>query len=70
MKNPLKSCHLLFLVHRVYGIQNDCLDLTLNEFSMIFKTLHSSKRYSQKCSTKKSKELEISQAAVHCFPYR
>ena len=53
MKNPLKSRHLLFLVHRVYGIQNDYLDLTIREFLTVLKTLHSSKRYSQKCWTKK-----------------
>ena len=70
MKNPLKSRHLLFRVHRVYGIQNDRLDLTVNEFLTVSKTLHSSKRYSQKCKTKKFKELEISQATVHCFPNR
>ena len=32
MKNPWKSCHPLFWVHRVYGIQNERLDLTINEF--------------------------------------
>ena len=70
MKNPLKSRHLLFGVHRVYGIQNDRLNLTVNEFLTVLKTLHSSKRYSQKCKRKKSKELEISQATVHCFSNR
>ena len=44
MKNPLKSRHLLFRVHRVYGIQNDRLDLTVNEFLTVLKTLHCSQR--------------------------
>ena len=64
MKNPWKSRHPLFRAHRVYAIQNDRLNLTINKFSMIFKMLHSSKRYSQKCWTKNSKELEISQAGA------
>ena len=49
MENPLYGCYKFFGVHRVYGIQNNRIDLTINEFSMIFKKLHSSQRYSQKC---------------------
>ena len=30
MKNSWKSRHPLFRVHRVHGIQNDRLDLTIN----------------------------------------
>ena len=40
MKNAWKSRHLLFWVHRVYGIQNDRINLTVNEFSTVLKTLH------------------------------
>ena len=47
MKNPWKSCHPLFWVHRVYGIQNNHLDLTINEFLTIWKTIHHIKRYLQ-----------------------
>ena len=47
MKNPWKSRHLLFGVHRGYGIQNDRLDLTINEFLSVFKTLHRGPRYFQ-----------------------
>ena len=45
-KNPWKSRHPLFWIHRVYGIQNDRLNLTINEFLKIWKTMHHSKRYS------------------------
>ena len=38
MKNQWKS-QPLFWVHRVYGIQNDRLDLTINEFLTVLKTL-------------------------------
>ena len=54
-KNPWKSRHLLFWVHRVYGIQNDCLNLTVNGFLTVLKMLHRSKRYLQKCKTKNPK---------------
>ena len=42
MKNPWKSRHPLFWVHRVYGIQNDRLDLTINKFLTVLKTQHRS----------------------------
>jgi len=47
MKNPWKSRHLLFGVHRGYGIQNDRLDLTINEFLAVWKTMHRGLRYFQ-----------------------
>ena len=68
MKNPLKSRHLLFRVHRVYGIQNDCLDLTINEFLTIWKTQHRSKRYSLICKMKTTEKLQISLAMMLRFP--
>ena len=45
MKNPLKSCHHFCWVHRVYGSQNDRLDLRNNEFLTVLKTMHPSQRY-------------------------
>ena len=57
MKNPWKSRHPLFRVHRVYGIQNDRLDLTINKFLTIWKTQHGSKRYLQICEIKKPEKL-------------
>ena len=68
MKNPKKCRHLLFWVHRVYGMQNERLDLTINEFFTVWKTMLLSQRYSQKCKMKKLKELEISLATKHHFP--
>ena len=47
MKNQWKSRHLLFGVHRGYGIQNDRLDLTINEFLSVWKTMHCGLRYLQ-----------------------
>ena len=47
MKNPLKSCHLFCWVHRGFGIQNNQLDLRINEFLTVLKTLHGSQRYLQ-----------------------
>ena len=52
-KNQWKSCHPLFRVHRVYGIQNDPLDLTINEFLTVWKKQHRSKRYYQITETQK-----------------
>ena len=57
MKNPWKSRHPLFLVHRVYGIQNDRLDLTINELLTVWKTMHRSKRYLQISEMKKPEKL-------------
>ena len=56
MKNPWKSCHPLFRVHRVYGIQNDRLDLTINKFLTFLKTQHHIKRYLQICETKEKRK--------------
>ena len=70
MKNPWKSRHPLFRVHRVYGIQNDRLDLTINEFLTIWKTQHRSKRYLQICEMKKPEKLQISLAMMLRFPNR
>ena len=47
MKNPWKSRHPLFWVNRVYGIQNDHHDLTINDFLMVWKTMHRSQIYLQ-----------------------
>ena len=47
MKNPLKSHHQFCWVYRVYGIQNDWLDLRNNEFLTVLKTMHCSQRYLQ-----------------------
>ena len=58
MKNPWKSRHQLFRVHRVYGIQNDRLDLTVNEFFTVWKTMLRSQRYSQKCKMKKHEKTQ------------
>ena len=68
MKNPWKSRHLLFGVHRGYGIQNDRLDLTINEFLMIWKTQHRSKRYLQICEMKNPEKLQITLAMMLRFP--
>ena len=47
-----ESRHQLFRVHRVYGIQNDRLDLTVNKFFMVWKTMLPSQIYSVKCKMK------------------
>ena len=70
MKNPRKSRHPLFRVHRIHGIQNDRLDLTINEFLTIWKTQHQSKRYLQICEMKKPEKLQISLAMMLRFPNR
>ena len=67
MKNPWKSCHPLFRVHRVLGIQNDRLDLTNNEFLTIWKTQHHSQRYLQNKWRKIIKEVQISLDTVYYF---
>ena len=54
MKNPLKSRHPIFRVHRIHGIQNDRLDLTINEFLTIKKMQYRSKRYLKICEMKKT----------------
>ena len=41
----------------VYGIQNDCLDLTINEFFTVWKTIYRSKRYLQISELKKYEKL-------------
>ena len=41
MKNSWKSLHTLFWVLDGYGIQNDDVKITLNEFLTVSKTLHS-----------------------------
>ena len=46
-KNQWKSCHPLFRVHRVNGIQNNCHILTINNFLTVWKTKHCSKIYLQ-----------------------
>ena len=43
----LKSCHTFFGFHRVYGMQNDRLDLTVNEFFTVWKMMLCSQRYFQ-----------------------
>ena len=47
MKNPLKSRHQFCWVHRVYGIQNDRLDLRSNKFLTVLKSKHCSWKYLQ-----------------------
>ena len=54
LSNPWKSCFPFFLVHWVYGIQNKRLDLTINEFLTIWKTLH---RYSQNGKSKRPQKV-------------
>ena len=44
-ENPLKSRHQCCWVHRVYGIQSDRLDLRINKFLKVLKTIHCSRRY-------------------------
>ena len=56
MENLLKSRHLLFRVHRVYGIQNDRLGITINEFFMVFKTIHQSQRNLQNTGEKRTEK--------------
>ena len=60
---------IIFRFDRVY-IQNDRLDLMVNEFFAVWKTILLGQRYSQKCTMKKLKELEISLAKKHRFPNR
>ena len=48
MKNPLKSRHPFCWVHRVYGIQNDRLDLRIKDFFSVLKKMNYSRRYKQK----------------------
>ena len=69
-KNPWKTRHIFFRVDRVYIHQTDRLDLTVNKFFRVWKTMLLSQRYSQKCKMKKLKELEISLAKKHRFPNR
>ena len=57
MKNQGKSLHPLFWVDRGYGIQNNRIDLTINEFLTVWKTQYSSKRYLQICEVKPPKKL-------------
>ena len=47
MKTPLESRHQFCWVYRVYGIQNDRLNLRINEFLLVLKTMHCSQRYLQ-----------------------
>ena len=68
MKNPLKSRHLLFRVHRVYGIQNDRLDLTVNEFLTVSKTPHSSKDIHKNVRRKNSKNWKYLRPRCIVFP--
>ena len=62
---------VLFPICKInFGIQNDCLDLTINEFLTIWKTQHCSKRYLQICEMKKTEKLQISLAMMLRFPNR
>ena len=70
MKNPWKSRHLLFGVHRGYGIQNDRLDLTINEFLAVWKTMHRGLRYFQFFGFFRLTFLWISLARVQRFQNR
>ena len=56
MKIPWRSRHPLFWVLRVYGIQNDRLDLTITEFLTFLKIQHHIKRYLQICETKEKRK--------------
>ena len=47
MKTPFKSFHIFCWGHRVYGIQNDQINLRKNEFLTVLKTMHCSRRYLQ-----------------------
>ena len=66
MKNPWSSRHLLFWV---YGIQNDRLDLTINQFLTFLKMQHHIKRYLQICETKEKRKF-ISQMGNHLGVYK
>ena len=68
MKNPWRGRNPLFWVHRVYGIQNDRLDLTINQFLTFLKMHHHIKRYLQ--SETKEKKESFSQMGNHLGVYK
>ena len=70
MKNPWKTCHRFFRVDRVYIHQNDRLDLTVNEFFTVWKTMFLSQRYFQFFEFFHFTFLRISLATKHRFPNR
>ena len=70
MKNQWESRHLLFGVHRGYGIQNDRLDLTINEFLSVWRTMHRGPRYFQFFGFFRLTFLWISFARVQRFQNR
>ena len=53
MKNPLWSQNIFCFEYRVYGIQNDRLELRINEFFSVLQNSHRSQRYEQKTEMKK-----------------
>ena len=60
MKNPWKSCHPFCWVHRVYGMQNDRLDLTIILAEKNSKKMLCSQRYLRNKWRKMIKEVQIS----------
>ena len=70
MKNPGKTRHRFFRVDRVYIHQNDRLDLTVNEFFTVLKTMIHSRRYSQKCKMKKNSKNWSSEEQWEVAPFK
>ena len=67
MNNPWKSCHPFCWVHRVYGMQNDRLDLAVILAENNCKIMLCRKRSLQNRLRKMVKEVQISPAVVHYF---
>ena len=67
MKNPWKSCHPFWWVHRVYGMQNNRLDLTVILAEKNSKKNHCSQRYLRNKWRKMIKEVQISLDTVQFF---
>ena len=51
-----KSRHTKVRVHRLNGIQNDRVGLTINEFFTVFKTIHQSQRNLQNTGEKRTEK--------------
>ena len=63
-----KSCHTFCRVHRVYGMQNDRLDLTIILAEKNWKKMLCSQRYWQNKERKIFEKVQISLATEHFLP--
>ena len=65
MKNPWKTCHPFCWVHRVYGMQNDRLDLTVILVEKNCEKMHCIQRYLHFFVHFSSLVLQISRDTMH-----